>query len=270
MQAARSSRLSLCGVRVDAVTLPNLIQVVADCITTREKLLILNHNLHSLYLYKSDSAFRAAYSQASMAYIDGLPVVWLGKAAGLPVNTEHRITFLDSFEAFLSKASDRRWRVFYLGSTDAVLTKALSILQARFPLLEISGRSGFFAKSGPESREVIAQINDYRADVLFVGMGMPVQEIWLSNYHSELRVPAVLTSGATLDYVIGEAYRPPAWAGPLGLYGVFRFFSDPRRLWRRYLIEPISVLRHLGLQIIQQRLREQAGASKAGQASGPA
>jgi glycosyltransferase involved in cell wall biosynthesis len=70
-----------------------------------------------------------------------------------------------------------------------------------------------------------------------------------------MKASAIFTSGATLDYVTGHAYRPPAWAGSIGLYGIFRLFSDPRRLWRRYLVEPFVLMVHLTLPLIRQRLR---------------
>jgi len=101
---------------------------------------------------------------------------------------------------------------------------------------------------------VITEINDFKADILFVGMGMPTQERWVAEHLEKMNVSAVLTSGATLDYITGHAYRPPAWAGPLGLYGVFRLFSDPGRLWRRYLLEPVVLIKLLSLRLVRQRI----------------
>jgi N-acetylglucosaminyldiphosphoundecaprenol N-acetyl-beta-D-mannosaminyltransferase len=253
MKDLRDRQMSLCGVRVDALERGDLIQIL-DQARPDSGVLILNHNLHSLYLYQTDPAFRASYRDATWVYVDGMPVVWLGQAAGLPISAAHRITFLDCFEDILKESAERGWRVFYLGSTEATLTKGLAMLRERHPQLVIGGRNGFFAKSGPESEEVIAEINRFGAHVLFVGMGMPTQEAWIVEHRSKLRVSAILTSGATLDYITGEAYRPPAWAGPLGLYGVFRLFSDPKRLWRRYLVEPLYLAGFLSFPLIRQRL----------------
>jgi N-acetylglucosaminyldiphosphoundecaprenol N-acetyl-beta-D-mannosaminyltransferase len=142
-----------------------------------------------------------------------------------------------------------------LGSAPEVLAAGVPELRNRFPKLAIDGHHGFFAKDGNESDDVIAKINDFAPDILFVGMGMPIQEMWLAEHSSKIRASAILTSGATLDYVTGHAYRPPAWAGPLGLYGVFRMFSDPKRLWRRYLVEPIMLTKHLAIPLIRQRMQ---------------
>jgi|HubBroStandDraft_6_1064221.scaffolds.fasta_scaffold31806_2 N-acetylglucosaminyldiphosphoundecaprenol N-acetyl-beta-D-mannosaminyltransferase len=262
MSVMTSRRVSLCGVRLDALTRSDLLQILKKAIDKREKSLILNHNLHSLYLYQTSASFRNIYALASRVYIDGLPVVWLGKAAGLPLMAEHRITFLDCFEKILAEASQNSWRVFYVGSSGAVMAKALPLLRARYPQLVIDGRDGFFPRNGTQDDALIAQINGFRTDILFVGMGMPRQEEWLAQHYQKLKVGAALTSGATLDYVTGDAYRPPAWAGALGLYGIFRMFSDPKRLWHRYLVEPIHVARHFLPAIILDRFRQWPSSSR--------
>ena len=257
MTDLNSSRLSLAGIRIDAIEHGDLIHVLQRAKSADDKLLILNHNLHSLHLYFTNAKFREAYSNASWVYIDGMPIVWCSKLAGLPVMRKHRITFLDGFGSILTEAERHGWRVFYLGSAPEVLTAGIELLRSRHQRLTIEGHHGFFAKNEPESDEVIARINDFQTDILFIGMGMPIQETWLAEHYSKIEASAIMTSGATLDYVTGHAYKPPAWAGSLGLYGIFRLFSDPKRLWRRYLIEPISLMKHLALPLVRQRLRKQ-------------
>jgi N-acetylglucosaminyldiphosphoundecaprenol N-acetyl-beta-D-mannosaminyltransferase len=253
MEDPSIQRLSLGGIRMDALRESDLLSLVRQTTPGGDRLLILNHNLHSLYLFHTDPAFKKAYSKASWVYIDGLPIVWIGQIAGLPLTASNRITLLDSFPVILAEAERSGLRVFYLGSTEEALTAGIASLRKRYPQLVIRGRNGFFYKSEADNAEVISQINEFRADILFVGMGMPMQETWLAEHHAKLEVSITLTSGATLDYVAGHAYRPPAWAGRLGLYGVFRLLSDPRRLWRRYLLEPLVVLRYTLRPLIRQR-----------------
>ena len=252
MKTLSSRQLSLGGIRIDALEQSDLIQLLRPAEPTGGKLLIAHHNLHSLYLYETDRAFRDFYERASWVYIDGLPLVWLGRAAGLPFRTAHRITFLDSFDAILHDAVQHGRRIFYLGSSEQVIEAGLPLLRAAHPQLVICGHHGFLATAA-ESEAVIAQINDFQADILFVGMGMPIQEMWLAEHQEKINVRAILTSGGTLDYVTGHSYRPPEWAGRLGLYGVFRLFSDPRRLWRRYILEPILLIGYLGRRLTRAR-----------------
>jgi len=253
-----SRRFSLAGIRIDALEYRELIELMENAKATKERLVILNHNLHSLHLQLTDASLRAAYAKASWVYIDGMPIVWCSQLAGLPVEQKHRITFLECFDAVLEDAARNGWRVFYLGSSAEALTKGITMLRERHPLLEIAGHHGYFSKTGRESDEVIKVVNDFRPDIVFVGMGMPIQEVWVTENAAKIHASAILTSGATLDYVSGDGYRPPKWVGPLGLYGLFRLFADPKRLWRRYLIEPMVLTVHLAVPLLRQRVRRNA------------
>ena len=181
MHDVRSQRLSLAGIPIDLLTMTDLLSVLVKATATRDKCLILHHNLHSLYLYHTVSDFKSFYSRASYLYIDGIPVVWLGKLAGLPARREHRITFLDSLKTILRKAEQSGWRVFYLGSLPEVITRGLDVIKQEYPQLKISGHHGYFDKNGLENDEVISKINSFGPDILFVGLGMPLQERWLAR-----------------------------------------------------------------------------------------
>ena len=251
-------RVSLCGVNLHLLTRDDLLELVGSAVASRERVLVLHHNLHSLYLYETNSSFRNVYRRASAVYIDGLPLVWVARAAALPLTCAHRITFLDSFESVLAEAEHRHWRVFYLGSKPAVAEKARALFQKLYPRLHIQVHDGYFDKSGRENDLVVQQINDFKTDILFVGMGMPLQEYWIQANYARFSLAATFTCGATLDYVTGDAYRPPEWAGALGLYGLFRLAADPLRLWRRYLIEPFVVACAMFPRFVRQRLARES------------
>jgi N-acetylglucosaminyldiphosphoundecaprenol N-acetyl-beta-D-mannosaminyltransferase len=258
MISTTTRHLSLCGIPIDAMRREDMIALVDEAVHADEKVVLFHHNLHSLYLYETNVALRQAYSVATSAYIDGMIVVWIARLAGLRLDGNHRITLLDSFDFVIETAAKKGWRVFYLGSAESVFKEGISRLHTRHPELTIAGHHGFFDKSDQGSRDVIEQINAFRPDVLFVGLGMPIQEFWLAENHTELKASAIITSGATLDYVAGAVYKPPSWAGPLGLYGVMRLCADPKRLWRRYLVEPIILLAHLLPRLLRQRFGRSA------------
>jgi N-acetylglucosaminyldiphosphoundecaprenol N-acetyl-beta-D-mannosaminyltransferase len=250
-------QLSLAGIRVDALTQRDLLELMRPALGGNTRL-VLYHNLHSLYLFETDEAFRRFYQRASSVYIDGLPLIWLGRALGLPLRSSHRVTFLDCFDAVLQRACANGCRIFYLGSNREVVAEALPLLRAKHPGLLIAGHHGYLATEA-ESDSVISEINEFRTDVLFVGMGMPVQEAWLDLHMDELKAHVIFASGATLDYVTGHAYQPPRWAGNLGLYGLARMISDPKRLWRRYLLEPFLLAGCLLKRILTGSGHYQAG-----------
>ena len=106
--------------------------------------------------------------------------------------------------------------------------------------------------------EILEDIRRFKPDVLFVGLGMPIQELWVADHYDTLQVPVIATSGATMEYISGHSDRPPIWAGKFGLYGVLRLFSQPKRLWKRYLLEPFVLFPYLVKAIIQERRKQKA------------
>jgi N-acetylglucosaminyldiphosphoundecaprenol N-acetyl-beta-D-mannosaminyltransferase len=240
MTTLNIERYSLLGIEVDAATLPDLYEMVSEAVAKSERRLIVNHNLHSVYLYHHDRRVAQAYDRADCLYADGMQIVFLARALGLPLRREHRTTFLDSFEALAGQAARRRWRLFYLGSKPGVAIRGAEMLRQRFPELEIATQDGYFdARPGVrENQKVVETINAFRPHVLMVGMGMPRQEHWIIENLDAISANAIFTCGATMDYLTSEIPTPPRWAGPLGAYGLVRLMNEPRRLWKRYLLEP--------------------------------
>jgi N-acetylglucosaminyldiphosphoundecaprenol N-acetyl-beta-D-mannosaminyltransferase len=240
----KTTRYRLLGVTVDAVTHDDLHQVMADAVAANRRVLIGNHNLHSIYLLHHDRHFRGMYDRAECVYVDGMPIIFLARALGLPLEQKHRTTFLDAFEDLVAEVARRNWRLFYLGSKPGVADRGAEILRQRFPGLQIATQHGYFdaRPESTENRSVVNAINAFRPHLLMVGMGMPRQEHWTAENLDSLSANAIVTSGATMDYLAGEQAVPPRWAGPLGLYGLSRLMTDPGRLWKRYLIEPWYIL----------------------------
>ena len=211
-----------------------------DAVARNLRIVVANHNLHSIYLYHHDKKFAEYCDSANYINVDGAPVVWIGRILGIPLRPKHRITFVDSFLRLMAHARLREWRVFFLGSKPNVARNGANLLRRCLPGLQIETHCGFFDHSptSAENRAVVDCINGFRPNILMVGMGMPLQEHWILANREQLNVNVILNSGATMDYLAGEIPVPPRWAGPLGLNWLFRLFSEPRRLWKRYLVEP--------------------------------
>lgn len=238
------SSYKLLGLRVDALTLEDLLSVAAEAIESDQRCLIANHNLHSAYLYHHDPRIPEFYSRARYIQIDGMPLVMLGRLRGYPLNAEHRLGAVDWVPRLTAEAARRGWRVFHLGSEPGVAERGAEILRSRFPGLEISTAHGFFDASpeSEENRKLLERINAYGPNVLVVGMGMPRQEHWILDNMDRIESGVILHAGAYMDFVSGVATTPPRWMGPLYLEWLYRLYNEPRRLWRRYLLEPWFVL----------------------------
>lgn len=228
------------GVKVDALSIPELNSLIEESVEEKQKWIIANHNMHSLYLFHNDPEMQAFYAQAEYIHIDGMPLLLIGKLLGFPMKREQRVTYADWIWPLMAEAANKGWRVFYLGSKPGIAEEGASILREKFPGLEIACAHGYIDKDkdSQENLATLAAINAYKPHVLMVGMGMPRQEHWISENLEYIHANTILTSGACMDYVAGVIPTPPRWMGRVGLEWLYRLVSEPKRLWRRYLLEP--------------------------------
>jgi N-acetylglucosaminyldiphosphoundecaprenol N-acetyl-beta-D-mannosaminyltransferase len=234
------SPLKFLGVEVDALDIPQLNSLVAESIEQQEKWIIANHNLNSLHIYHHDPKMRAFYAKADYTHIDGMPLVFIGKLRGYSIEREHRVTYADWVWPLMEEAATKGWRIFYLGSKPGVAEQGADILRQKYPGLEIACAHGYIDahKESQDNQQTIAQINAFQPHILMVGMSMPRQEHWILDNLEQLQTNAILPSGACIDYVAGVVPTPPRWMGRMGLEWSYRLFSEPKRLWKRYLVQP--------------------------------
>ncbi|BAU10252.1 glycosyl transferase WecB/TagA/CpsF [Leptolyngbya sp. NIES-3755] len=243
------------GARVHALTMNDLNDLIAQSIKARQRWIIAHHNLHSLYLIQRDRKMRQFYRSATYTHIDGMAVVLLGRLLKFPLQRSHRTTYADWLPVLMQKCMQHQWNVFYLGSKPGIAERGCQVLRQQFPGLRISAIDGYFdARSdSSDNREIIAKINAHQPDILMVGMGMPRQEHWIIDNVEQLNVRTILPCGAAIDYIAGAIPVPPRWAGQCGLEWLFRLIAEPKRLWRRYLVEPLF----LGKLIVAQQFNRQ-------------
>ncbi len=244
----------LFGVDVTAITIGELLNAVEFSIDEQEDLTVFTQNLHGAYLQARSPEMRAAYDVCDLAYIDGMPFVWHGDLLGADFSREHRTTYLDWYERFYGMASKLGWKVYYLGGTEESFKISSDALLQQFPGLDFKGRDGYFDVHGSENSEVLEDINDFRPDVLIVGMGMPRQEQWVADNRPLLDARTIVTVGAGNDYIAGIIATPPRWMGRFGLEWLYRLGTEPHRLWHRYLVEPIFLLPIFVRELIRVRL----------------
>jgi N-acetylglucosaminyldiphosphoundecaprenol N-acetyl-beta-D-mannosaminyltransferase len=235
---------NILGVKVNPLTISDLNSIIKNSIDKDKKLVIANHNVNSLCLYHRNPKMRDFYKKADYTHIDGMALIFLGKLLNFPLKKDYRVTYVDWVWSLMSEAASKGWRVFYLGSKAGIAAKGAEVLKQRYRGLEISTADGYFDTSpdGFENAEILTKINQYQPHILMVGMGMPRQEKWILENFQHINVNSILPSGACLDYVAGEIPTPPRWLGRIGLEWLYRLLSEPKRLWKRYLLEPWFLL----------------------------
>ena len=238
-----NERVRLMGQTVDLVKPEEVLFHMQRWILERRKAIIANHNLNSLYLLRKHPEMRAFYARAELVELDSTPLVHFAKLLGINSRPFHRCTYLDWRDHFWSLVNRNGWRIMYVGATREVLDVARQRLNARYPRAVIETHDGYFDASpgSTDNAAVLEQIKAFQPHVLFVGMGMPRQEIWITQNFEALPDCAIFSVGAAFDYEAGEQKAAPRWMGRMGLEWLFRLVHDPRRLARRYLVEPWSL-----------------------------
>jgi N-acetylglucosaminyldiphosphoundecaprenol N-acetyl-beta-D-mannosaminyltransferase len=236
--------VNLLGVDVDAMTVDDLQAVIARAVAGNEKWIVAHHNMHSVYLYHRDPKMRDLYRKARCVHVDGMALIFLGRLLGLNLRREHRVTYVDLVRPLVAFAAREQFRVFYLGSRPGIAERGAVLLRSEIPNLHMATHHGYFGMvpGEPENRLVLAEIERFRPDILMVGMGMPRQEHWIVENLEHIHAHAILTSGACMDYLAGVVPIAPRWMGRFGVEWMFRLWSEPSRLWQRYLLEPWFLL----------------------------
>jgi N-acetylglucosaminyldiphosphoundecaprenol N-acetyl-beta-D-mannosaminyltransferase len=257
--SAEPAAVPLLGARVHRLTVDGLNAAVEAAVAEGGTTVIAHHNLHSLHLHRRDAALRDFYRAARWIHVDGMPLVWIARWLGHPLGREHRVTYVDWLPPLMALAARRGWRVFYLGSRPGVGARAAELLRRAHPGLRMETAHGYFDADDPaRNGDVLERIARFRPDVLMVGMGMPRQERWIARNRDRLNAAVVLPCGACMDYVAGAIPTPPRWLGRLGLEWAYRLAVEPRRLARRYLVEPWTLLPALVRELAAARRRPPA------------
>lgn len=236
-------RIRLLDADMDLITREGVMACVADMVRDKRKAIVANQNLHSLYLARRDSDMSTFYRLADVIEIDSMPLVYWGRLLGFAASRANRCTYLDWRDDFWRLAAAGRWRVYCLGAPPGVALRAAHRLMFEWPGVEIRAHHGYFDHSpGAETQAVVSDINSFRPDVLLVGMGMPIQETWIARNFDALQSGVVLSVGAAFDYEAGLQKAAPRLLGALCLEWLYRLVHQPRRLSRRYLVEPWSLI----------------------------
>ena len=237
-------RVTILGQPMDLVKPEEVLHHIQQAVRQGAKSLIANHNLHSLYLMQKRPELDAFYDRADLIEVDSTPLLAFSRALGLHSRGFHRCTYLDWRDHFWSVANRQGWRVLSVGGAPGVGDEAARRLKLRYPEADIAIHHGFFdARSGSsENAAVLDRITAFQPHILFVGMGMPRQELWIAENFERLPDCVILSVGAAFDYEAGVQSAAPRWMGRAGVEWAYRLLHDPKRLFVRYCVEPWTLI----------------------------
>ncbi|MEN8242910.1 MAG: WecB/TagA/CpsF family glycosyltransferase, partial [Chloroflexota bacterium] len=185
-----------------------------------------------------DPSLKTIFNHSGMTTPDGMAIVWLLKLYG----HKHvsRVYGPDLMLAACEAGLEKGWRHFFYGGNPGVADRLAERLTDLFPAINIAGTYSppFRPLSLDEEKQVTENIRAAKADIVWVGLSTPKQELWMSQFVDRLAVPVLVGVGAAFDFLSGTKKQAPRWVQRTGLEWLFRLLSEPQRLWRRYIQYP--------------------------------
>lgn len=228
------------GVKIACLSRRELADLmVEECLAARAApshtpRLIFSANGNSIARAAADAEFRAHYETADVIHADGQPVVLASRLltkAPIPERSATTDYFLDAAET--GRAHGLRF--FLLGAAESVNARCTELLRQRYPGLEIVGRrNGYF--SAEDEAALCEEINASGADVVWVGLGVPLEQAFCARNKHRLKAGWLVTCGGCFNFVTGDYSRAPGWMQAGGLEWLYRLAREPRRLFWRYAV----------------------------------
>jgi N-acetylglucosaminyldiphosphoundecaprenol N-acetyl-beta-D-mannosaminyltransferase len=202
---------------------------------------------HGLLLADKDHKIHRVLNEAELWAPDGIAPVLVARMCGY--RNVQRTTGTDIMLEFFRRANQREYSSYFYGDTDATLTALSYKVRRDYPGHKIVGAFAppFRSLAPDEDKEVVDRINAARPDVLWVALGMPKQDLWIYERLDRLNVPVAIGVGAAFAFVAGTVPRCSDWMGRMGFEWAYRFTKEPKKLWRRVLIDSSHFLLRLGL-----------------------
>jgi len=233
-----NKHVTLFGCRIDNVSMQESLDKIEGFIRSGLPHQHVVVNVDKLVKASRDPALRRIINDCALVNVDGMPVVWASRLLGQPLR--ERVAGIDLFEALMARAAQQGWRVFLLGARDDVVGAVGATYVRRYPGLRLAGwRNGYWAE-GAEEAQVVRQVRDSGADLLFVALSSPKKEQFLGKYLAEMRIPFAMGVGGSFDVAAGRIRRAPPWMQRAGLEWFHRFLQEPRRMFRRYFIDDMA------------------------------
>jgi N-acetylglucosaminyldiphosphoundecaprenol N-acetyl-beta-D-mannosaminyltransferase len=244
-RASGRPRLQLGSTFIDQLDLDQAVERITDFLWSGRPHQVVTANLDFLSIAERNAEFRQTINDADLAVADGMPLVWLSRLRGQPL--PERVTGVDLVDACCGIAEDTGHGVFLMGAGPGVPQAAAQRLLERHPGLRVVGT--YSPPMGPlrrkEDARMVRMIQDAQPGFLFVALGAPRQDLWIRSHLAELNVPVAMGVGCVFDLLAGVSNRAPEWMQTGGLEWAYRLAREPRRLWRRYLLNDLPLFARL-------------------------
>ena len=228
------------GIRVDNITMDEVIKRCTHAIQNNKKLRIATVNPELVMISQRNSAFKQTLNTANIVTPDGVGLILTGRLTSR--HLEERVTGADLCVKLAEAAAQHNWQVYLLGAGPGVAQRAADNLCTQFPGLQIKADE---RDPNPGlADQIVGSIKNAKTDILLVAYGSPSQELWLAEHGAATGANVVVGVGGSFDFLAGAARRAPQWVQSIGLEWFWRLVLQPKR-FKRMLVLPVFAIRAL-------------------------
>lgn len=198
---------------------------------------IVNSGMHGIIEAHKHPELKTVFNSVELFAPDGILMVCVARLRGFHIRKRH--TGPGLLTEFARVAHDKGYGCYFYGDEESTLKALISKLKSQFPNMRSTGFHSppFRPLTIEEDEEVIREINEAAPDVLWVGLGMPKQEMWIAEHRDRLKVPVIVGAGAAFKLTSGTLRRAPAWLRNLGFEWLWRLLHEPKSMWRRVFLD---------------------------------
>jgi len=253
--APEFNKTTVLSTKISRLDLSETLARMADAIQKDLRLRMCVTPVNCVLWAENNERLREIYNTADICTADGVPLVWASKLLGNPIRG--RVTGLDLLPEFSNVAAKENFIFFFLGAGEGVAERLKEKLETENPGLNVVGTySPPYAKtfSEEENQKMIDMINEVKPNVLWVSLTAPKQDYWIYEHFDKLDVNIAIGVGAAFDVVVGDIQRSPEYMQKYGFEWFYRLLKEPKRLFKRYLIEAPKFVPLVLIQACKERV----------------
>lgn len=229
---------------IDNVTKDEALCHIEKCIKERKTGHIITPNVDQIVRVEKDKYFKDIYANAELLLADGHPLLWIANWYRRPF--KEKICGSDLVPELCALASEKGYSIFLLGAAPGVALKAADKLKQKHPALKVAGVYSpikGFEKNSNEINKINTLLLNSKADMLFVGLGVPKQDVFIYENMEHYKIPMSFSIGASIDFIAEVQKRAPLWMRRIGMEWLYRLFREPKRMFKRYLIDDMEIFK---------------------------
>lgn len=229
---------------VNNVSMDETITEIDDLISKNKKSYIVAINVDVVIKIENDPKLKQVTDEADMVLIDGKPLIWISKWHKRPI--KEKVSGSDLVPALCSHAVKKGYSIFIIGGKDGIAEKAKQNLETKYVGINVVGTYSppfGFENNTDELNKINTIITNCHPDILIACFGCPKQEKWIYDNYENYNAIVSICAGATVDFLAGNVKRAPKWMANHGLEWLYRFFQEPKRMFKRYFVDDIKIIK---------------------------